>query len=221
MRTFDKDQLQNLDKIYRLNLVNSCTGYKSANLLGTCSTDGQLNVAVFSSVTHLGSLPALLGFILRPTTVPRDTYKNIRETGHFSVNHITDKLIRPAHQSSAKYEPHESEFDKTDMEAVFMDGLPVPFVKASPVKLYCKYLNEYPIKENGTIHIIAAIEKIYVDADLLHPDGWLQLDKANVACVNGLDGYAVPKLMDRFAYARPHQEVQSLLYDTSQNTTFL
>lgn len=217
MRTFNKAQLQNLDKIYRLNLVNSCTGYKSANLLATCSTDGHLNLAVFSSVTHLGSHPAMLGFILRPTTVSRDTYTNIRETGYFSVNHITEALIKQAHQTSAKYASHESEFDKTGIEAAFIDDLPVPFVAKSPVKLYCKYLNEYPIRENGTIHIIAAIEKIYVDEPLLHPDGWLRLDKGNVVAVNGLDGYAAPKLINRFDYARPHQEVQSLIYDTSED----
>ena len=77
-----------MDKIYRLNLINSCTGYKSANLIGTCSNEGILNLAVFSSITHLGSNPALLSFIVRPTIVPRDTYKNIIDNKFFTVNHI-------------------------------------------------------------------------------------------------------------------------------------
>ena len=78
MKKFTKDELFYMSKVPRLNLVNCVTGYKSANLIGTVSTEGVLNVAVFSSVTHLGSEPPLLGFILRPTTVPRDTYKNIK-----------------------------------------------------------------------------------------------------------------------------------------------
>jgi flavin reductase (DIM6/NTAB) family NADH-FMN oxidoreductase RutF len=61
--------------VERLNLINSCTGYKSANLIATKSVDGAVNVAIFSSITHLGSNPALIGFIVRPT-VPRNTYKN-------------------------------------------------------------------------------------------------------------------------------------------------
>ena len=71
------ENISKMEKIDRLNLINSCTGYKSANLIATKSMDGKPNVAIFSSVTHLGSEPALIGFIMRPTTVPRDTYRNI------------------------------------------------------------------------------------------------------------------------------------------------
>lgn len=83
MIEFTKEDVLNLPKINRLNLINSCTGYKSANLIGTKSKDGKSNVAIFSSVTHLGSEPALLGFILRPATVPRNSYSNMKETGFF------------------------------------------------------------------------------------------------------------------------------------------
>ncbi|MFT7052290.1 MAG: hypothetical protein ACJAZK_002917, partial [Psychroserpens sp.] len=51
--------IDNLDYIYRINLINSCSGYKSANLLGTKSNEGIENVAVFSSVTHIGSNPPM------------------------------------------------------------------------------------------------------------------------------------------------------------------
>lgn len=68
---FDKNAINAMDKRYRANLINSVTGYKSANLIGTVSQEGTENLAVFSSVTHLGSNPAMLGFIMRPITVPR------------------------------------------------------------------------------------------------------------------------------------------------------
>ena len=196
------EELEKLEKVTRLNLINSCTGYKSANLLATISKEGITNVAIFSSVTHLGSSPAMIGFIVRPTTVPRDTYKNIKETGYFTINHITKDIIADAHHTSANYDDTVSEFDKTNLEAEFKDGINIPFVKGSPVQLYCKYLNEYYIKENNTIHIIASIEKLFYDESLKHKDGWLQLDKGNVITLNGLDGYCLPQLVDRFEYAR-------------------
>ena len=59
---FDEEQIENLDKIFRINLINSCSGYKSANLIGSISDNGVKNLAVFSSITHLGSNPPLLGF---------------------------------------------------------------------------------------------------------------------------------------------------------------
>jgi flavin reductase (DIM6/NTAB) family NADH-FMN oxidoreductase RutF len=83
------DDILEMEKIFRLNFVNSIPGYKSANLIGTKSKAGVSNLAVFSSVVHLGSNPPLLGF-MRPAVVPRDTYQNIKETGKFTINHIHD-----------------------------------------------------------------------------------------------------------------------------------
>ena len=203
MKKVNASEIKALPKIPRLNLVNSCTGYKSANLIATKSKNGIENVAIFSSITHLGSDPALIGFILRPATVPRNTYKNILETRYFSVNHITSDMISDAHHTSANYDETISEFDKTNLEPEYFEGIQTPFVKGSPVKLWCKYLNEYEIKENGTIHIIASIEAIFYDENLISgKENFLQLDKANIITVNGLDGYCLPKLIDRFEYAR-------------------
>ena len=211
MKHISRDEISQMEKIERLNLINSCTGYKSANLIATKSVDGNSNVAIFSSVTHLGSNPALIGFIMRPTTVPRDTYKNIMATGFFTVNHITADMIADAHHTSANYEMGISEFDKTNLEEEYKTEIEIPFVKGSPVQLYCKYVNEYYIKENDTIHIIASIENLFFDENLQHEDGWLQIDKGNVIALNGLDGYCLPKLVDRFQYARKDTPSKSFL----------
>ena len=215
MRKITKDELFYMSKVPRLNLVNCVTGYKSANLIGSISAEGNLNVAIFSSVTHLGSEPPLLGFILRPTTVPRDTYNNIKETGYFTVNHITEEMIADAHHTSSSYEEHISEFDKTSLEEEYKNDIEIPFVKNSPVQLYCKYINEYHIVENDTVHIIASIEHLFFDEKLLHKDSWLQLDKANVVTINGLDGYALPSLIDRFEYARTDKPIKSSIQNGS------
>ena len=209
MKHLTKENIVQMDKISKLNLINSCTGYKSANLIATKSIDGDTNVAVFSSITHLGSSPALIGFIMRPTTVPRDTYKNIMETGYFTVNHITVDMIADAHHTSSNYDTGVSEFDKTNLIEEYKENFPIPFVKGSPVQLYCKFVNEYFIKENDTIHVIASIEHLFFEEELQHKDNWLQLDKANVITLNGLDGYCLPKLVDRFKYARKDQPTAS------------
>ncbi|UGS24042.1 flavin reductase family protein [Flavobacterium channae] len=211
MRKITREELFTMSKVPRLNLINCVTGYKSANLIGTVSNEGVLNLAIFSSVTHLGSEPPLLGFILRPTTVPRDTYKNLKETGYFTVNHITEEMIADAHHTSSSYDEHISEFDKTNLEPEFIENHKVPFVKNSPVQLLCKYVNEYKIEENDCIHIIASIETIYANEHLFYDDNWLQLDRGNVIAINGLDGYALPKLVDRFHYARPDKTTLSML----------
>ena len=206
MKHYSKKDINEMNRIYRLNLINSCTGYKSANLIGTISTNKIYNVAVFSSITHLGSDPALLTFIVRPTTVPRDTYKNIIDTKQFTVNHINIDDIEDAHHTSARYPEKISEFDMTKLKKEFKDGYSAPFVKSSKIKLGCKFLNQYEIKENNTLLVVAEINDIFFEENIIQKDGWLNLDTAKTVTVNGLDGYALPKLVDRFKYAKRKNE---------------
>lgn len=206
MAEFSTNDINQLHHLYRINLINSCSGYKSANLIGTKSTDGVSNVAVFSSVTHLGSNPALLGFFLRPTTVMRNTYHNLKATGVFTINHIFEDILEDAHHTSAKYDGSISEFDVTALEEDYKDTFLAPFVKDSPIQLAMRYVEEYSISANNTILVIGEIEKLYVPDNLLEKDGFINLSKGNVASINGLDGYTIPKLKTRLDYQRPKPE---------------
>ncbi|WP_340065250.1 flavin reductase family protein [Ascidiimonas aurantiaca] len=206
---YTQEEIKQMDRIFRLNLINSCAGYKPANLIATASTEKNTNVAVFNSVMHIGSNPPLLGFLMRPLTVPRDTYKNIKETGYFTVNHIVSHMVEDAHHSSASYPEGVSEFNKTKLEEIYLDTFPAPYVKDSPVKIGCRYVNEYVIKENETRLIIGQIEHLYIEEKLLTTEGSLKLDEAKVVAITGLDTYSEVQLLQRFAYARPDQETKT------------
>ncbi len=199
---FNEIDLSNLEKIFRINLINSCSGYKSANLIGSVSNAGIPNVAVFSSVTHLGSNPPTLGYILRPTTVPRNTYKNIKETGVFTINHIHKGIIEDAHHTSAKYPEEISEFDKTTLEEEYKGNFKAPFVKGCPVQMSMRFLEEVYISSNEVTMIVGRIQELYIDDKLLKADGFINLSEGEVMTINGLDAYALPKLEDRFTYQR-------------------
>jgi flavin reductase (DIM6/NTAB) family NADH-FMN oxidoreductase RutF len=203
MPHFTTNDFDKMHHIYRINLINSCSGFKSANLIGTKSSNGISNVAIFSSVTHIGSNPALLGFFLRPTTVVRNTYDNIKETGYFTINHIDESILQDAHHTSAKYDSKISEFDATQLNEDFKNGFYAPFVKNAPIQMAMTYVEEYPIKANGTILLIGAIKDLYIQDNLLEKDGFVTLSEGNVVAINGLDGYALPKLKTRLAYQRP------------------
>lgn len=208
---FDRKSLNNIDSRYRAHLINSVTGYKSANLIGTRSTDGVPNVAVFSSVTHLGSNPPILGFVFRPLTVERHTYNNLKALGEFTVNHVHAGMIRQAHQTAAKYDVGTSEFEACGFTTEYMDECKAPFVKESRVQMACSYLSEHQIEENGCVFVVGAIDSVYVDEELIAEDGWLDLEQAETVAITGQDGYAKPTLLDRFSYAKPGKEPESLL----------
>ena len=88
-----KKNIKEYEKLYRAAFVNSLSGFKSANLIGTISSEGKTNLAIFNSVIHVGANPQLLGFLMRPVSVERHTYTNIKETNCFTINHITKERI--------------------------------------------------------------------------------------------------------------------------------
>lgn len=203
MRCFTQSDLDSMDRLYRINLVNSLSGFKSANLIATTDDQGNENVAVFSSVMHLGSDPAVLGFVLRPTTVARNSYDNIKQTGFYSINHISKEIMEDGHHTSAKYPKGVSEFEMTNLQSEYIADFKAPFVAQAPVKMAMRFAEEYPIKLNGTILVVGEILSVYIQDDLLEEDGFVNLSKGNIVSINGLDGYTLPQLQARYPYQRP------------------
>lgn len=200
-----------MERIYRGNLINSVTGFKSANLLATRSKAGVDNVAVFSSVTHLGSNPALFSFVQRPLGHGAGhTYENLKETGHITLNHINMPLVDAAHQSSAKYEADISEFETLGIEKLVRDGFKAPFVKQAAIQVGARYENEYYLKENKCTLVICRITDIYMQEDIQAEDGWIDLEKAGTVAISGLDGYATTHLEKRLSYAQVGEDLKEL-----------
>lgn len=201
------EDIAQLPPRFRANLINSVTGYKSCNLIGSKSTDGETNLTIFSSVIHIGSSPPLLGFILRPLTVRRDTFNNIKELGFFTVNQVSAEMHHRAHQTSAKYEKGVSEFVATGFEEEYLDGFKAPYVTESAIKIGCRYTNHYTLSENDCLLVIGAIERLYFPKEMQDTDGFIRLDKAATVTAMGMDGYALPAFLDRLSYARPDSEI--------------
>ncbi len=211
MKHLSSTAIQEMDRFYRGNLINSITGFKSASLLATRSKYGVDNVAVFSSVTHLGSNPAMFSFIQRPLGYGAGhTYENLKSTGQITLNHINSNLIKKAHQSSAKYAPDQSEFELLAIEKQERDGFHAPFVKEARIQVVASYVNDYLIQENNCRLVICKITDVFLNEDHLLEDGFVNLSEAGSAVINGLDGYGTATIQERWSYATAEKELQSL-----------
>ena len=109
--TWDREGLAALPQRHRARLVNSLSGYKSANLVGTVDADGMPACCIVSSVVHLGSNPALLGVVFRPPGDDSHNYHHLADRGVFTLSHVTEAIHEAAHQTSARYAAGVSEFD--------------------------------------------------------------------------------------------------------------
>ncbi|MDX1350199.1 MAG: flavin reductase [Putridiphycobacter sp.] len=185
-----KVEIEAENRIKRLNIINSISGVKPGNLIGTKSGDGLLNLAVFSSVIHLGSSPALLGFVLRPTgEVPRHTYENILETGYYTINHIHHSFVENAHFTSAKFDKGISEFEQCRLTPEYIGSFAAPFVRESRIKIGLRYVESVPISINGTTLVIGEIETLTVPEQSMNADGCVDLSTAGSAGIGGLNSY--------------------------------
>jgi flavin reductase (DIM6/NTAB) family NADH-FMN oxidoreductase RutF len=175
MKYIHQDELLNMTKRYRTQVVNSLSGFKSANLIGTSNKVGIHNLAIFSSVVHLGASPALVGFITRPNTVVRHTLENIQQTKQFTINQVNDGFWQAAHQTSARYDTGECEFKQTGLTPLVIDGVNAPFVNESRLKYALKLKEIVPIQLNDTLLVIGEITDILCDKEAIKSDGYIDI----------------------------------------------
>jgi flavin reductase (DIM6/NTAB) family NADH-FMN oxidoreductase RutF len=201
-----------MEKHNRTHLINSLGGFKSVALVGTCDAEGHTNLAIFSSIFHLGANPPLIGLIFRPTPPERNSYNNILETGFYTLNHIHEGIYKQAHQTSARYDKRLSEFDQTGLNPVYKNNFQAPFVEESHIQIGLIFKEKIDIIINNTTLLIGEIVQIYIPEDALLHDGFVDLEKANSLTCSGLDSYHKTIQLDRLSYAKPNQEVVSVLH---------
>lgn len=192
-----------MEQRQRAHLINSIGGFKSVALIGSTDTKGQTNLAIFSSIVHIGSNPPLLSFIMRPDSVERHTLANILDSRFYTINHINAHIYEKAHQTSARYPKLVSEFDATGLTPEYKNEFVAPFVKESQIQIAMEFKERIEISINQTIMIIGEIKAIYFPSDCLSLDGFMNIEKAGTISVSGLDSYHTTQVLKRLDYAKP------------------
>lgn len=203
-------QIKSLEQRYRATLINSLAGVRPAVLVGTKSTTGRSNLAVFNSLIHIGADPALWGLLVRPASVRRDTLANILETEAYTINFMSSSVHRSVHQTSAKFSEETSEFQACGFEEEYLPDHTAPFVKDAIVKVAMQLVSSQEIVINGTILLIGSIQQIIADDSHINSDGFFNPEKADILTCAGLDAYTRVVMTGRWSYARPEQPLKPL-----------
>jgi flavin reductase (DIM6/NTAB) family NADH-FMN oxidoreductase RutF len=201
--TLDLVQLMEMEQRKRAQFINSISGFRSVALIGTTDTNGQTNLAIFSSIVHIGSNPPLLSFIMRPDSVERHTLTNILETGFYTINHINAGIYEKAHQTSARYPKNVSEFEATGLTPLFKNDFVAPFVAESHIQIGMEFKERLDISINQTSMIIGEIKFVHYPTNCLLDDGFIDIEKAGSITSAGLDSYHTTQVLKRLEYAKP------------------
>lgn len=213
---FDKTNIDDMDKAFRAMFINSLSGFKSANLLGTRAADGSSNLSVVSSAVHLGAHPPLMGIVFRPDVSPRHSLDNIRETGVFTLNHINEAIMPQAHQTAARYPRDTSEFEACGLSMEHHADFHAPSVKEAAIAMGLELREEHPLTINGTHFVIAEIVWVRLNKDWVASDGYVDIESAGTLAISGLDGYHRTKNISRMAYPKPNKEPGPLVLNNEQ-----
>ncbi|MVN91298.1 flavin reductase family protein [Mucilaginibacter aquatilis] len=211
MTVINAQQIDGMEKAYRTALMNSITGYKPLNLLGTVNNDNRTNLCIVSSVFHMGSNPSLLGMVIRPERPHNDTLKNIKITGEYTLNNVMCDFYKEAHQTSASYESGVSEFDECGFDEYYHEGFKSPFVRQSSLKIGLRLQEMIDVKLNGTTIVIGKVELLIANDEVIQTNGDVDHIIAGSAAGSGLDAYFKTVQLDKLAYAKPERAPASIL----------
>jgi flavin reductase (DIM6/NTAB) family NADH-FMN oxidoreductase RutF len=202
MKHISAQLLSTMTERYRAHLINSLSGFKSANLIGSINDQEQTNLAMFSSVIHLGASPALVGFITRPNSVCRHTLENIKQRKQYTINQVSEDFFIAAHQTSARYLKQQNEFKETGLTEQYIEGCLAPFVKQSKLKYALELREIIPISHNNTQLVIGEITDVICDEQAIKNDGYIDIGSLNTVSVSGLDCYHASTILSRLSYAK-------------------
>ena len=189
MINITKKNIENMNRFDRANLISSISGIKPAMLVGTVSKKNISNVAIFSSIIHLGSNPGLIGLLIRPQNKRvSDTYENIKLVKSFTINHINEDIIKKSHYTSAKTNSNTSEFDDVKLTEEYINNFHSPFVKESDIGIGLLFSQEILLSNNCKL-IIGEIDNIKLNKNIATNEGIIDLTSSNSVGVDGIGTY--------------------------------
>jgi flavin reductase (DIM6/NTAB) family NADH-FMN oxidoreductase RutF len=182
------------------NLLIGLVAPRPIALVSSMNEDGRLNAAPFSSYNYLCTDPPIIGMGVtdRPTGgfVPKDTARNIRRTGEFVVNVVTEDLAKQMNICATDFPAGIDELEMAGLDTTPSQIVKVPRIKQAHAALECR---EYTTMEIGRSRIILGrVVSIYIEDKFVDPAGPYVLAEElhAIGRMNGLGSYV--KTRDSF-----------------------
>jgi flavin reductase (DIM6/NTAB) family NADH-FMN oxidoreductase RutF len=173
-------------------------------------SNGRLNLAPFSFFNAVSAKPPLLGFCpslrwVDGRPAPKDTLRNIRETGEFVVNMVTFALAEAMNLTSGDYESSINEFELAKLATRPSQVVRPPQVAQSPVSFECQVerIVDFGSEPPSGSLVIGEIVSIHLEDEVLK-DGRLDGDALDL--IGRMGGMQYSRTTQRFEMKRP--EVQ-------------
>jgi flavin reductase (DIM6/NTAB) family NADH-FMN oxidoreductase RutF len=155
------------------NLLIGLVAPRPIALVTSMSEHGVLNAAPFSSYNYLCTDPPIIGMGVmdRPAEkfVPKDTARNIRRTGEFVVNVVTEDLAQKMNITATDFPAEVNELEMAELATTPSQIVKVPRIAEAHAALECK---EYMTLEIGRSRIVLGrVVAMYIEDQFIDPAG--------------------------------------------------
>ena len=178
--------------------------------ISTVDAAGQANLAPFSVFNAVASRPPTVLFcptIREFDAGPKDTLRNVRTTGEFVVNIVTEELAEAMNVSSTEFPPEVDEFLAAGVTAAPSAAVAAPRVAESPIHFECRLrqIVEVGSDPGGGAIVVGRVVHLHVDPSVL-VDGD-KIDLAALRPIGRLSGAAYCRVTDVFQMPRPKSQL--------------
>ena len=170
--------------------------------VSTISRGGVTNLAPFSFFNAVCAEPPILCFSVANRVPPKDTVANLRATGEFVVNIVTEAIAEQMNLCSGDYPAGVSEFGISGLTPVASELVKPPCVLESPVNMECKLIQivDCGTPSGGASLIIGEVVRFHYDPAIADH---LRIDPAKLRAVGRMGGNQYIRTADRFEMIRP------------------
>jgi flavin reductase (DIM6/NTAB) family NADH-FMN oxidoreductase RutF len=175
------------------NLLIGLVAPRPIALVTSMDEEGRMNAAPFSSYNYLCTDPPVVGIGVtnRPGEhfVPKDTARNIRRTGEFVVNVVTEDLLKQMNVCATDFPADVDELEMAGLTTVASTHVKVPRIAQAHAALECR---EHATIEIGRSRIILGrVVGFYIEDRFVDPAGPYVLAEELHAMgrMNGLGSY--------------------------------
>ena len=162
-------------------------------LITSMDEQGRLNAAPFSAYNYLCTDPPIIGVGVANRVdhafMPKDTARNIRRTGEFVVNVVTEDIAEKMNLCAIDFPEGTNELDMAGLTPAPSQVVSTPRVAEAHAALECR---EHTTLEIGRSRIILGrVVAIYVDDAYVDPAGpYIKAEELHaVGRMNGLGNY--------------------------------
>ncbi len=171
---------------------------------------GIQNLAPFSFFQMISGRPPtlIISASLPDGEVPKDTVRNIAETGDFTVNLISFALKDQMNETSFGYGPDISEFDRCGVASRPSVKIKAPRVSEAPISFECiaRRIQPYPDDHPSCHLIFGEVVMAHLDPKVLDDAGAIDPDKLDLIARMGGDWYGRMRNPGNFQLSRPMAE---------------